>query len=505
MKRFPLILLLAVSALIGCTNIDPNPNPDPDITRALADSILTYDFLREEAPDCAVVEEEYLTVEDMAALYDKDIADGDPDAEKYKNDFLERCREVEESLIADNGDNAVALIFKTKKFQYKTLNQKGDEITLSAFMGWAGMWLWLPFKGKFFVPFKQDHIVLSCPYTHTKWDECASKNRGGKEFRFMLHDNLFIMSDGQGFGDDNNHVQTYLDHNTHARQYFDALRSGMYLYAKDKEGGRLEKDWNLLVVGASQGAGDAIALHKFLDTHNTTLNLAPYYEQESTAAAANLLCEMYGVPKGTTSLSVPMKDSYRFKQSIVCCGPYCPAATMEFYQREKKLSYPCVIPLVIKSALACCKELSDKYDEEEFFSAEWNNNKKDFDDIYLRKTKDSDDLNIYIRQKLAVKGEKIAPEEFPLDRMLSADMLDPKSEISRDLMAWLNTQDLTSNWKPLTETYLYCSTIDEVVPYTNTHRLRGLFEDNGNKFKEIYTGFKHVGSCRFYMMGWWKP
>ena len=160
MKRFPLILLLAVSALIGCTNIDPNPNPDPDITRALADSILTYDFLQEEAPDCAVVEEEYLTVEDMAALYDKDITGGDPDAEKYKNDFLERCREVEESLIADNGDNAVALIFKTKKFQYKTLNQKGDEITLSAFMGWAGMWLWLPFKGKFFVPFKQQICVF---------------------------------------------------------------------------------------------------------------------------------------------------------------------------------------------------------------------------------------------------------------------------------------------------------------------------------------------------------
>lgn len=500
MKRIAYILLLAGLILAGCSK----PGFDPQIksANALADSIITYDFLSNEDIEYEVVEEEHLSIEEMAAYFDEDIANGVEGAQESKDEFLERWQKIADSLAtAGEIDNQAAFHFEKRSFNYKTVDQFGKPITLSAFTGWA---IYRKFKWPRmrWVPFEQNHVILSCPYTHTLGDECASKDKGGWEFRLMLHDNLFIMSDGQGFGVDQDHVQTYLNHGTHARQYFDALVAGMKVYDNDYRGGKYEKDWNLLVVGASQGAGDAIAVHKYLDTQTTSLNLVPYYKEESTAEAANLICERYGVPYGTETVSVPLRDKYRFKQSIICCGPYCPEATMQKYQSDKKLSYPCVIPLVIKSMLACYPKLADKYNETDFFSDEWNKNKKDFDNIYLHKTKNSDDLNKYIREKLKTKNEKIAPEYLPLDRMLSADMLDPDSEICQDLMECLREQDLTKGWSPITETYIYWSDKDEVVPPVNSDLLTSHFGSSHIK-KKINLGRGHVWSCRLYMVRSW--
>lgn len=502
MKRISSILLLAGLILAGCSK----PGFDPQIksANALADSILTYDFLSNEDIEYAVLEEDHLSLEEMAALFDEDIANGVEGAQESKDEFLKRWQEAADSLAAVNEiDNQVAFWFERRTFSYKTVNQFGNPITLSAFVGWAvyPQKTWTTIK---WIPYEQNHVILSCPYTHSLEKECASKSKGGEEFKYMIHDNLFIMADGQGFGVNQDHVQTYLNHGTHARQYFDALVAGMKLYDNDKRGGKYEKDWDLLVVGASQGAGDAIAVHKYLDTQTTSLNLVPYYKEESTAEAANLICERYGVPYGTETVSVPLREKYRFKQSIVCCGPYCPEATMQKYQFDGKLSFPCVIPLVIKSMLACYPKLADKYNETDFFSDAWNKNKKDFDNIYLHKSKNTDELNLYIRKKLVIDDEQIAPMYLPLDRMLSADMLDPDSEICQDLMECLRDQDLTKGWSPVTETYIYWSNNDEVVPRTNTDHLINLFTEQHIK-KVMNLSLTHVLACTIYMTLRWRP
>lgn len=503
MKRFPLILIFAGIVLAGCSK--PGFEPKVETANALADSIITFDFLSNEDVDYEVIEADRVGLEEMAAYFDEDIANGVDGAQMRKDEFLQRWQEVEDSLANVVGiDNQPALFFERRKFEYGTVDQNGRQITLSAFAGWAVWPLYLFGIVWKWYPYAQNHVILSCPYTHTLEKECASKDRGGFEFFTMVHDNLFIMSDGQGFGSNSNQVQTYLNHKVHARQYFDALKAGMAVYNADKRGGKYEKDWNLLVVGASQGAGDAIAVHKYLDTQMTTLNLEPYYENESTAEAANIICQRFGVPKGTATVSVPLRQKYRFKQSIVCCGPYSPAATMKQYQSDRRLSYPCVIPLVIKSMLASYPELADKYYETDFFSDEWNKNKKDFDYIYLHKTKNTDKLNEYIREKLRIGSEKKAPEYFPLDRMLSPDMLDPKSEISKDLMKCLEDQDLTKGWSPSTETFIYYSDKDEVVPPINTELLKYHFAHS--HIKDIWNlQMGHVGSCRLYMVTRWEP
>lgn len=95
----------------------------------------------------------------------------------------------------------------------------------------------------------------------------------------------------------------------------------MKLFQKEK--GKMKDDWKLRVIGASQGAGDAMAVHKLLDT--TPIDDFGTY----------------------------LRDAWNFDYSYVCCGPYCPEATMQAYHRDGVVYYPCVVPLVIESMLDC--------------------------------------------------------------------------------------------------------------------------------------------------------
>ena len=80
-------------------------------------------------------------------------------------------------------------------------------------------------------------------------------------------------------------------------------------------------------------------------------------------------------------------------------------------------------------------------------------------------------------------------------------MMDPYSDIYRDLMECLKKQELTSGWTPITPTKIFFSPADEVVPYANTEELFKLFGDKCT-FK-YETRNKHVDSCtEFILSGW---
>lgn len=330
----------------------------------------------------------------------------------------------------------------------------------------------------------QDNIYLICPYTHTKEDECATKDNGGYEFKSFIfsYDNLFIMPDGQGFGSDAGNVQPYIDHQTQAQQIIDAMEAGYKIYKDD--GGKMEKDWKLRVIGASQGGGNAMAVHRFLDTHSKI------------------------VPgPGGRGIGTYYRIMWNFDYSYVCCGPYSPEVTMQTYSKWGKLSYPCVIPLVIKSMLESYPKLTLEkgYKEKDFFSGEWNQNKEEFDRIYRDKTMTADDLNYYICKKL---GLSVVREHYdlpivPLGKMLSEDMMNTDSQIYKDLMECLKEQDLTSGWKPYTKTKLYYSTEDEIVPYANTQKLIKLFESNNVKCEKHERHEGHVEVCTDFILSSW--
>ncbi|MBQ0063452.1 MAG: hypothetical protein KBS94_05440 [Prevotella sp.] len=496
MKKLLFFLLLASFALTSC---DTDNKDDPKVSDKEIHEILVEGFDQTLIPEYEVMSDEILTPEQMAdflfnidetnidEINDEEIHYREKVAEKRRK-FLEGCERDKIYLDQDNPDSAFTLIFHKETFYYKTINQFGDPITLSAFLAYGEYWR--PFK---YIPLDQDHIFFVCPYTHTKEDECATESDGGKEFTTMVHDNLFIMPDGQGFGADKNHDQTYLNHNLHARQYYDALVAGEAIYRS--KGGKFEDDYTLHVLGASQGAGDAIALHKYLDTNTYTLDLSLYYLNPLLKMAANAICDRYHVPRGTRYVQIPFRDRFKFERSFVCCGPYCPEATMLKYLEWGRSSYPCVIPLVIKSMRACYPDFAKKYPETMFFSEKWNAHKDWFDELYLHKVYNSADLNRVILRELGETKVNF----ISLRELLSDEMNDPNSQIFKDLMACLREQDLTSGWYPTTNMWVCYSKNDEVVPYVNSEKLFEL----GTVTQKFDLKLTHVACCAIYMAAEW--
>lgn len=506
MKKILLYLLFAVLATVSCTK-DNDFESSLDCSEEEIDGFLQEIFW-EQTDDVyyEVISEQILSPEEIVEDIYGSVDNLDAESLEIKEAFLKRCEEKRKELNEEDPDEAAAFCFARTCFKYRTVDQNGDEIELSAFMGWA-------VHGFDYWPYDQNHILFCCPYTHTKEDECATESKGGNEFTAMWHDNLFIMPDGQGFGEDKNNVQTYLNHELHAQQYYDALLAGKKLYL-DKYG-KLEKDWTLRVVGASQGAGDAIALHKYLDTHFKRLDLTQHYNN-GNRKKANELCKQYGYPEGTPIIESPLRYDHKFEFSYVCCGPYSPEVTMQTYSEWKQMSYPCVIPLVIKSMLACYADFlcgQKNYVEADFFSEDWNENSAEFDKIYLEKTMDSDNLNRHICWKLNINMKDDIPMA-PLRKILSEDMCNPESQIYKDLMTCLKKQDLTRKWTPRTKTKLFFTVNDEVVPYANTQNLIKLFEDNKCTVKEReyswtvpedkYDPKGHVDCCTRYMISGWE-
>lgn len=510
MKKILFYLLAAVLVVAGCTKDDNQENyGEEGISNFIQDEF----YSQKENLEYEVISEKLLSPEEVLEEAFGSRNDLDTNELRIKETFLKRCNEKLEEQMRKDPVNAPAIHFKKISFKYNTIDENGASIKLSAFMGWAMHQI--KFMGfRVWWPYDQDHVLFCCPYTHTKEDECATKSFGGGgwEFLTMWHDNLFIMPDGQGFGENHDHTQTYLNHKLHARQYFDALTVGKKLYL-DKYG-KLEKDWTLRVAGASQGAGDGIALHKYLDTEQYQINLKKSYSNEKTRNAANITCRLYGYPEGSPYVEIPLRDIHRFEYSYVCCGPYSPETTMQTYSRWEKMSYPCVIPLVIKSMLLCYSDFlcgQKGYVEQDFFSEEWNRSKAIFDDLYLKKTMNSDDLNIYICKQLGItSGAPMAP----LESILSKEMLDTDSQIYKDLITCLKKQELTSAWTPRTKIKLRYSENDEVVPVENTKKLVTFLNDNNCTVKLVEDSWKtskyestpvgHVDCCENYMKSSWE-
>ena len=456
-------VLFSLIVLLGLSSCEKEPQDTaPSMDEWLAD--VKYN----------IIEHDYYSVEEMADLL-YGLEGANPDNNDLRRRFIENSQ-----LPNDDIDQGWAPGYHLFWYEYYSTDQLGNVVKLSAFMS-AGEYWWF---GAHYTD--QDNIYLICPYTHTKEDECATKDNGGYEFMtFLSLDNLFIMPDGQGFGSNSGNVQPYVDHITQAKQIIDAMEAGFKIYM-DK-GGKMENNWKLRVIGASQGGGNAMAVHKFLDTRTKTVKSIWPWDR-------NLHTYYY-------------RSIWNFDYSLVCCGPYSPEVTMQTYKTWRQMSYPCVIPLVIKSMLARHPELTTVkgYKEEDFFSGKWNENKADFDRIYRDKTMNSDDLNYYICNKLGlnVVREHNDPPMVPLDKMLSTDMLNPDSQIYKDFMECLKEQDLTSGWKPYTKTKIWYSDHDEVVPCANAEKLIRLFESNNVRCEKTERHEGHVSVCQDFILSSW--
>lgn len=518
MKKYFLLLAATIGLMMAsCSKDDneiiepeptpiPTPNPDPDptptpkpeftVTQAFLDSIKYDLFDKSNIVDFKEMDSELISAEEMAdKIFGPDGANGDEELAAARRVFLLNCQNAADSIANATGQNAAAMLFGTQKFNYVTVDENNNPLTLSAWMCWGAYWAFGTHN------MKQNHIVFICPYTHCKWDECATESDGGMEKYFIGCDNLFIIPDGQGFGIDKDAPQTYLAHHLHAQQYYDCLVAADRIYRED--GGKYEDNVDLRVVGASQGGGDALSLHKYLETHYLDYDLSFYYDSEYSEAlkpVADLMCETYGVPAGTRIIKIPLAQQWNMAYSYVAVGPYNPEATLQTYLKWGALSFPCVLPMVLKTMLAINPDLSTKYKEEEFYSDLYLKHKDEFDEAILKKTKTSEELNALFRKHLVLDGDPDGAP-LPIDRILSKEMLNTESDMCKDMMAALGKEDLTKGWTPSVKCYMYNCETDEVVPYINSVLLKDFMGNLADVSNSLASG--HVKTCVMFFTKKW--
>ncbi len=432
MKKFPFCMSLLLAMVMGlsltaCGGDDGGvKTEEPDYT---SEVIITDSTL--------------ISADDMAEKLFGD-AQGDPTKDSLRQLYINRIDSMEQALANEKGVNGIALGFISYNYKYWSKDPFGKPILLSAMVSWAQYWIfgWYDLD--------PDNIYLMEHYTIMSDDERPTKSHSIEQQ--AVGDNLLIMPDYIGYGETKDKLHPYLNHEVCAINSIDALEAGYKVFqSKKQKGTKMENEWRMYVLGASQGGGNALAVHKYLDTHSD------------------------------------LASKWRFDYSYCCAGPYSPRKTMDYYYTVESLSYPVILPIVIKSMLYCYPDILGKWKEEDFYSDAYLKIKGEMDKLFEAKQTKSEDLIAKLKQLLG--KDKISVKD-----MLSKDALDKNSEMTQALYKCLDKNDLTTGWTPSHLIKLYHGKNDDIVPYSNAEAVVNAFgEENVALFNSWWTG--HVKTC----------
>ncbi len=384
-----------------------------------------------------------LTADEMAdKLFDGETGDATKDS--LREAFEHKVDSIQKAVAAKEGVNGVALRFISYNYTYWSKDPFGNSIKLSSMVSWGQYWL---FGWRDLDP---DNIYLMEHYTILSDDERPTKSASIEQS--ACGDCLLIMPDYIGYGETKDKLHPYLNHEVCAINSIDALEAGYKVFERRKgKNTKMEDDWKMYVLGASQGGGNALAVHKYLDTHPD------------------------------------LASKWRFAYSYCCSGPYSPRKTMDYYYTAKSLSYPVILPIVIKSMLYCYPDILGKWKEEDFYSEAYLNVKDEMDKLIAAKQTNSEDLIAKLKQLLG-------KDKISVNDMLSKDALDKESEMTKALYQCLDKNDLTTGWTPTHQIKLYHSRNDDIVPYSNAEALVNAFgTDKVKLFHSWWVG--HVNTC----------
>lgn len=339
----------------------------------------------------------------------------------------------------DNGS------IKWCNFNYHTVDAHGEPITLSSYMRFGK-------DSKKVDPLKLNNIVLVEHYTITRNIESPTGAKGGVEIA-NIGNHLVIMPDYQGFGATSDKRQNYLLHHVIARQSYDALVAGYKIF-KDISKAELRPGWRLFVAGCSQGGANAVAVQRYMEEND-------------------------------------LDKIWRFAFSFVCAGPYNPVKAVEVSNETGGTSFPVGTPLIMSALYDGYTLLSDKYDESEFYSPEYNAIREEMDEIYASKRYSITEINSTLRNKLGCE------DIVPLSKIVSAESQDLEGEMARDIYTCMASNNILEGWQPRNRIKAYHSNADEVVPFV-------MSQDLCETFGTIVTGIalnamSHALSCIYWM------
>ncbi len=438
-KHYHLILIVsAIAGMIAFSSCDKNNGNEDD---PVAGEEIRFEIDPTGTIACTAEE-----LADMA--FGAEGANSSEEMKELREQFLKNAKAKEAELNEKYGSNSCVPGYISYKFYYWSKDLKGQDVTLSGRVAWGRYWLFGWHNAD------PDNIFLLEHYTITKNAECPSED-GSTEMAVATGDNLLIMPDYIGYGVNSSALHPYLNHEIVVTNSIDALKAGYEVWKKYGSG-TMEDDWRMYVLGASQGASNALAVHKYLDTHGDEAS------------------------------------KWRFDYSYCCSGAYDPALTMETYYKWGKTAYSGAIPMTIKSMIASYPDIMKGYKEDDFYSDKYLEIKSTIDEMLEKKENTTTELNHKLKELLGT-------EDPTLEDILSKTALDTTSDLCKAFFKCLEKNDLTTGWTPSHMIKIYAAEDDEIVPYANTEALLkefGSTDNNGkvNVFKS-YGGVGHVKTC----------
>lgn len=362
-----------------------------------------------------------------------------------------------QSIRSSCGLEDQTLGFRKVAYAYDSIDQHGEPAELSAMALWLGY-----FEKDEWHDLSPDAVALVEHFTVTSNEECPSE---GFPFEAFVNGNsLVIMPDYIGYGVSADMIHPYMNHEVCALNSVDALAAGFAAFG-DLSSSDMAEDWEMKVMGASQGGGNALAVHKMMD--------------EDPGLA----------------------EQWHFTSSYCAAGPYSPSLTVDKYLEIGRTGYPVLFPLTIKAMYDSYPEILGRYDEDDFYCDNYLIKKHEIDDAISRKELSAAKLNSicldYFRTE--VHSADLAYSEISLRDILSDGMLDKNSDICKAFYECLEKNELTTGWTPSHPVKLYYSETDSVVPFENSMAVRDAF---GEGLVTLSKGlsFEHEISCALWML-----
>lgn len=362
-----------------------------------------------------------------------------------------------QSIRSSCGLEDQTLGFRKVAYAYDSIDQHGEPAELSAMALWLGY-----FEKDEWHDLSPDAVALVEHFTVTSNEECPSE---GFPFEAFVNGNsLVIMPDYIGYGVSADMIHPYMNHQVCALNSVDALAAGFAAF-DDLSMSDMPEDWEMTVMGASQGGGNALAVHRMMD--------------EDPGLA----------------------EKWHFASSYCAAGAYDPALTVDMYLEYGKTDFPVLFPLTIKSMYDSYPEILGDFEEEDFYCANYLSMKSDIDDAIGKKELSVAKLNRmcidYFRTDMHSSG--LAYDEISVNDILSEEIMDRNSEIFKAFYRCLEMNDLTTGWTPSHPVKLYYSETDSVVPFENSMAVRDAFGD-GHVTLVKGLSFEHEISCALWML-----
>ena len=275
-------------------------------------------------------------------------------------------------------------------------------------------------------------VWLDNHFTTTKWDQCPTQMIMPSFFICTIKKAICVAPDYQGLGLSKELPQPYFNSVLLANQSVDCLKAALTLIQDC--GPDLIDDFNTYNMGYSLGGAVSMGVAKKI---------------EADAGLQSLI---------------------HLKKSFCGDGPYDQIALFEHFTAtpEQHLDYPLEFPCALLSVLNSSPEFANQYNYQDIFSQKLISSGI-LDSINSR-LYDTDQINLMLKN---------ADCSTMLD-MLSDDILDSTTNMSKDFRNEFEKLNLTTGWSPQIPILFCHSAMDSVVPVECVGKIQENMKDNPN-------------------------